>query len=130
MAQNKPTIPRELRLLYWNANGLYIQHLTFKQFLHDHQIDIGLLNETHLKQYHKLKIRNYDIFRIDRLGLKGGTGILIKTHLPYEPFNLPNFQTIEACGIRLFTQTSSIALVAVYKQPKVYMQLTYRNYST
>lgn len=102
--------------MYWNANGIFNHHSTFKHFLTEHQIDAALINETHLKPYHKFKLRNYDIIRNDRPDLKGGTTIIIKSHLPHE---IPSLQTIEATGITLCTQHSSIELITVYKQPKI-----------
>lgn len=87
---------RHLRIMHWNLNGISFQLHTFKHFIHDQQIVIAWLNETHLKQHHKWKIRNYSIIRNDRPGLKDGTAIVIITHLYYEEITIQVLQTIEA----------------------------------
>ena len=119
MAQNKPRLHRTIRLTAWNANGLWAQLPTFKHFRKENNIDIALINETHLKPYYKFKIRNYQIIRTDRPGIKGGTAIIIKSHIPYENITIPKLQTIEATGIKILTKDHPLICIAAYKRPKI-----------
>jgi len=117
MAQTKPLPQRSIRILNWNANSIWNQLHTFKSFLKEQNIDIALINETHLKHYHTFKIPNYQIIRTDRPGLKGGTAIIIKSQLPYDNLVLPQLQTLEATGIQLYTKGKPIICRAAYIKP-------------
>lgn len=118
-ARTRANISRHLRLAFWNADGVWEQRLQLKHFLKEQKIDILLLNESHLKPRHNLKIQNYDIIRTDRDGPKGGTAIIIKSLLPYTNLQLPPLQSIEATAISLLTPGQPIHLIAAYKSPPV-----------
>ena len=113
-------ITRNLNIAYWNANGIFKQKSIFQHFIEEQQTDIALLNETHLKQYHHWTFRNYTIIRTDRqTEAKGGTAIVIRNSIPFEPVILPPLQHIEATAIKLLTPQNPIHLVAVYKKPEL-----------
>lgn len=119
MAPNNPKITRHICLTFWNADGVYEQKPELKYFLKDHHIDIMLMNETHLKPHHTFRISNYSIIRTDRPGIKGGTAIMYKNQLPAQQIDIPPLQTLEATGIKLFTQNFHIILIAAYKPPDI-----------
>lgn len=85
---------KQLKLLHWNAQGI-TNISTAKQlelFLLENQIDIASLNETFLKELHKLHLSGYKIYRNDRLdAAKGGVAIAIKHSIKHAP--LPPYKT-------------------------------------
>ena len=124
MAVTKNIINHNIRLAFFNANGIKRQKLLFIQFLKEHNIDIALLSETFLKPNVTFKIRNYTVIRTDRTtGKKGGTAVIIKSCLPYQPINLPQLETLEATAIKLLTTKEPITIISVYKSPPKELQL-------
>ncbi|KAL4143173.1 hypothetical protein QTP88_005533 [Uroleucon formosanum] len=72
----------QLKILYWNCQGLGNKKFELLQFIQQHKIHIILLNETHLKPTTLLKLPNYHTYRNDRptppgQSGAGGTAILI-----------------------------------------------------
>ncbi|KAL4135342.1 hypothetical protein QTP88_006957 [Uroleucon formosanum] len=71
----------QLKILYWNCQGLGNKKFELIQFIQRHKIHIILLNETYLKPITLLKLPNYHTYRNDRptppgQSGTGGTGIL------------------------------------------------------
>ena len=116
-----------LRLAYWNANGIRNKKLALTDFLHKHNIDAILVNETHLKQQIKFYIPNYRVYRTDRPPpdppppngiVGGGTAILIKSSLSHH--YIPSVtQLIETTTVVLNTTSGPIKLIAAYSPPKI-----------
>ena len=70
--------------------------------LYERNIDIVLLNETHLKSKYKFRIQNDYTYRNDRTdGPMGGTAICVKKDIGHRVVNIPNLQFIEISGILL-----------------------------
>ena len=82
----------KLKIFTLNVNSI-ISHAKREQlshFINNYNPDIILLCETKIKAKHKPVFTNYNFIRNDRLTNKGGgTGILIKSNIRYEPFNAP-----------------------------------------
>jgi Exonuclease III len=57
---------RILRLAYWNANSIRNNKMELVQFLSDQDIDICLVNETHLVPGQDFRMANYVCHRNDR----------------------------------------------------------------
>ena len=124
MAATNKSINHNIRLAFFNANGIKRQKLFFIQFLQDNRIDIALLSETFLKPHISFKIPNYKILRNDRTeGRKGGTAVIIKSCLPFQILDLPPLETIEATAIKLLTTNDPIVIISVYKSPPKDLQL-------
>lgn len=58
-----------------DAEGLLQKRDELTEFLKDHEIDIILVNETHLRPGNNPRIHNYRLYRKDRDGAGGGVGI-------------------------------------------------------
>ena len=58
---------KNLKIINWNANGLHNKIIEFKQFLTEHKIDIAIVSESKLRLEHKINIRNFDVYRSDRI---------------------------------------------------------------
>lgn len=55
------------RILHWNCQGVLSKRLELIQLIQEKQIDILLLNETHLTNDKKLKIPNYFGYYTNRI---------------------------------------------------------------
>ena len=68
-----------------NLNGLKRQLAELGDFMTDENIDIMLINETHLRPCDKARLPNYKLVRKDRLlNRGGGTAIYSKTEVAQE----------------------------------------------
>jgi Endonuclease-reverse transcriptase len=106
----------DIKILYWNANGINRDLHEFYYYLDSQKVDIALLCETFLKPDTKINSNSeYSFHRLDRTtGAKGGIAILVRKGIRH-PL-LPTFKTklIEALGIELHTETSNITLISAY----------------
>lgn len=93
MDPSKQRLTQHLRLMFWNADGVFDQRQELKYFLREKRIDILLLNESHLKPYHNFRLSNYTIYRTDRPGLKEGSAIIFKNHLPIQKSIYHHYKT-------------------------------------
>lgn len=66
MTSNKRR-PISLQIVVWNANGLRIKRNELEVFAEDHSADVLLICETHLRLADNPKLRNYVLYRNDRL---------------------------------------------------------------
>jgi hypothetical protein len=65
-------IHRPLKIIAFNANGIWRRRYGLRNQLQDLHIDIALFSETHFKPHMRFFIPNYHLFRTDRfLGRKG-----------------------------------------------------------
>lgn len=109
-----------LRLLYWNANSIRMKIPEFKTFLVQNNIDGALLNETHLKHFNDylLNVPGYQLYHTERAtGAKGGTAILIKSHIQHMQVTTPNLKNLECTSIKIWRGNREIVLTAAYNSP-------------
>ena len=115
-----------LRLAYWNANGVQTKQLELTDFLHTHDIDAVLINETHLRPHNKFHIPSFRAYRTDRpaptplhsRNIGGGTAILIKASLSHDS-TPTHTQLIETTSVLLNTSSGPLKLIAAYSPPKI-----------
>ena len=75
----KYTCGRSVSIMAYNANGIVEQARELETILYERDIDIILINETHLKEKDKIRLQNYYTYRNDRKdGLLGGTAICVR----------------------------------------------------
>ena len=69
--------------MHWNAEGVSNQTAEIEHgSLHEDNIDICCIQETHLKQGKPFQIRGYQVLRSDRQGRKkGGVVTLVRNNL-------------------------------------------------
>ena len=72
--------------MQWNAEGINTKKADLEIVLHQKEISICCLQETHLKpekeNEKKFKVRGYQCFRADRIdGRKGGVLTLVRNNL-------------------------------------------------
>ena len=103
----------------FNANGIRGQTHELETLLYERNVDIVLLNETHLKSKDKFRMQNYYIYRNNRTdGPMGGTAIGVKKDVGHRVVNIPNLQFMETSGILLpISNNQEIFIGSIYKSP-------------
>lgn len=66
-------IKSNIRIVFWNANGIEHKITELTDFLQEEGIDVALLGETYLRPNKNLKIQNYNTYRTDRTYLQETT---------------------------------------------------------
>jgi exonuclease III len=108
---------KDLRLAYWNVDGVRGRNLELKQFLSEHGVDICLLNETHLELGRALRFANYVCHQTDHPTRGGGTAILVRRGIDHYAVPVSGLQHLEATAIHLVLATRPVKLVAAYLSP-------------
>lgn len=107
---------KQLRILHWNAEG--ISNLsTAKQLellLFQENIDVVMLNETLLKDHHKLYLKGYVIHRLDRPTPGGGVAIAVKHSIKHKLLPTYRTKTIENISISTTINNRYVILTAAY----------------
>ena len=57
---------KTINLIHWNAEGVYKKKIPLIQRLKMEDVDVACIQETHLKEKHRFKVRGYQAFRHDR----------------------------------------------------------------
>lgn len=110
-------------IVSWNADGLTNQSklYEFKLFLLYHNIEIALVQETHLKNhnYANLNMANYILYHTTREnGSKGGTAILVKRNIDHVHLTPPLLENLELTAIKFITKSRSELIVcSAYNSP-------------
>ena len=67
---------KTINIIHWNAEGVYRKKIPLVQRLKKEDVDVACIQETHLKEKHRFRVRGYQAFRHDRKRTKKG-GVLI-----------------------------------------------------
>lgn len=107
-----------LKIVSWNANGIRKKKPETTHFLADHQPDVLLIQETHLKPSDRFTLPNYQIIRQDRLHNRGG-GTLIAIHKTISHYEVPNpAENLEGSFAAITTNMQrTITIGSVYVSP-------------
>jgi len=57
-------------VMHWNAEGVFNKKAELEHTLHEENINVCCIQETHLQPTKSFKIRGYQCFRNDRVGRK------------------------------------------------------------
>ncbi|GLV46051.1 hypothetical protein CBL_05137 [Carabus blaptoides fortunei] len=87
------------------VHGLTAKRNELEAFLEEYAVDVMLVCETFLQPYQNPKIRNYELFRKDRVGPRGGNAIYVRRNLDHSEIDVPATQHLEANAIVLNTAT-------------------------
>lgn len=117
MANNNSQV---INILNWNANGLKRQSNLFDHFLHQHQINIACISETHLIPHEKLYFSGYTIYRNDRPSdtASGGVAIVVSNKIQHQLITSPNSSELETVAIKTRLNSENYNIIAAYKPPK------------
>lgn len=105
------------RILHWNSNGIKTKINELHTLILNMNIDIILINETHLKPNINLKIQNYITYRNDLQPIRGspahgGTAVLVHRRIPHQPVHLPT--TLQSTYIKIKANNLEILISSVY----------------
>ena len=68
--------------MHWNAEGVSNKREELQHFLHENNVNICCIQETHLQDDKSFKIRGYQVFRSDRKERKkGGVMTLVRNNI-------------------------------------------------
>lgn len=113
--------------MYWNCQGVKNKRLELIHLIQEKQIDIILLNETHLTNKEKLSIPNYFSYNTNRAQINnrlpgGGTAIIINRKIIHHQVQI-NTSSIENTYIRIQIGNTTTRLSSVYKKPTELLQI-------
>ena len=90
--------------------------LELNLFLSNHDIDVMLISESHLKYNSKIQFKGYTLYHTPYPGNKarGGAAILIKSNINH--YHLPSVQEkyLQSSSIKLLNANNEIAITAAY----------------
>lgn len=79
-------MPLNLRIAFWNANGIVNKINEVELFIKTKHIDILLISESHLTHRSHIKIRGFDLISTNHPDGKAhaGAAIFVKSTIRYE----------------------------------------------
>lgn len=120
----------DLRILLWNANGLFRHLNELELLIHQHKIDILLISETHCTKNSYIRIKGYTAVLANHpLDVSyGGSAILIKSSLIFEEQPSVSNDEYQISHIKLKMRTETVSLAAIYIRPRFNLkQADYEN---
>ena len=73
---------QHIKVCHWNAEEVSNKPAELSKFLHDNDVSVCCIQETHLQEDKPFKIRGYKSIRNDRQGRKkGGVATLVRSNL-------------------------------------------------
>ena len=117
-ASKVPTKSRgKIRMAQWNANGVLIKKLALTNFLYEEQVDIILIQKTHLKEGQRFWIRGYETFQNDRADKRNGRiATLVKNNLAAAELAKLSGK-MECLKIEIVTAKFNVLVANVYSPP-------------
>ena len=113
-------IPQMLKIAVWNANGLVNHSQELKTFIHNQNLDIILISETHFTRKSYLKIPNYTIYNTEHPDgtAHGGAAIIIRNTIKHHEIEKFKHEHIQATNIIVDDWIGQITFSAIYCPPK------------
>lgn len=113
-----------LKILHWNANGIFQKQQELLALITKLNIDIVLLSETKIKPTLLIKFPNYHIYRTDNTPVRGstangGTAVLVHRRIVHRHIQL--MTTLSSTTIEISCGNNLIRVSAVYKPPRPQM---------
>lgn len=109
--------PTALKIAFWNIAGLRAGRNEAETFVDEHNVDVLMICETHLRACDNTKIRNNILYRTDRQGAGGGgTAIYVRNNLAHYEADA-NTTNIEASTVVINMSSGPLRLTSVYKGP-------------
>lgn len=106
---------RPFKILNWNARSIRAKKLELSAFLKEHDIDVGIITETHLTPKDAFSIQEYSTIRLDRVSSAGGgVAIIVKNGVSLSLMPHLNTTVIESLGVEVATSIGVVAIVAAY----------------
>lgn len=113
---NMPAIKKP-KILLWNAQGISnkSKQIQLEYFVQRERIDIILLVETFLKQQHAFQLKDFMVYRNDRLNqAHGGVAMAIRKTLQHKFCSPLHTNYIENIAIEIIINNSPTRIIAAY----------------
>lgn len=107
------------RLIHFNVNSIVspAKKVQLIEYINRYNPEIVFLTETKLKPGHFFAVKNYNLFRADRLQTNGGgTAILVKNSINAKQVK-SHSRFFESCAIKLKVSKQSVVCIAIYVPP-------------
>lgn len=119
-------VNKKLKIVFWNAqsiNNTTKKHL-IESFLETEKIDILLLAETFLKPKNPFQIKNFIVYRNDRLHQgHGGVAIAIRSTIKHKLLSPINTQHIENISVEINMNNESLRITSAYSpKPSIHFK--------
>lgn len=109
-----------MKIAEWNSNGLLQHKNEVEYFLHQNNIDILLISETHFTERSHLKIPNYIVYSTNHPDktAHAGTAIIIKNTIDH--VEMPTYEKdyLQATVVKIRTLPFEMSVAAVYCPPR------------
>ena len=105
---------KPLEIMHWNAEGVFHKEDELRHLLHQRDVDVCCIQETHLKEGKSFKVRGYQTLRLDRPDRhKGGVLTLVRNNI--HALEVSQYQVgAEYQHIKLRTKSSEVSLINYY----------------
>ena len=101
-----------------NAKGAYKKKIALTEKLHNENIAVACLQETHLKDNQRFTMRGFQVFRHDREGrAKGGVAIIVQNTIPAQEFTLSTNNQAEIHGVSIIISEKQYKIFNIYSPP-------------
>jgi len=112
---NNQLTSQSFLILLWNSNGLYNHKDELLTTLHEKNIDIALISETHFTEHSKISFPGYRVIHTNHPdnSAHAGAAIIFKSSLKSYP--LPEFKTasLQSASIKIILNHIPISISAV-----------------
>lgn len=111
----------DLRVLYWNADGIRTKILELVDLVSDLAVDVVAICETRLGRNVNLVIPGFKCYRQDKHPSGGGQGvaIFVKTEIQHFPISTPSTVHMEAVGVQLRISGEDHIILSIYQSPNL-----------
>jgi len=108
-----------LSIFLWNANGLKQHSNELFYLIHNKNIDIALITETHLSKSANINFNGYTTIRADHPDgtSHGGSAIIIKSSLFYNQMQNINTSYLQAANIKIKINHLNVTISSAYFPP-------------
>lgn len=113
-------MPKNLRIMCWNANGLMKHQQELQAILDIEKIDVCLISETHFTNQSHIRFKGYKVYQTihPENTAKGGSAVIIKENiLHYEELEYKT-EEIQATTVSITSKNYPVSITAVYCPPK------------
>ncbi|GFW59841.1 probable RNA-directed DNA polymerase from transposon X-element [Trichonephila clavipes] len=114
-----------LKIGFWNANSLRNKIHEVRDFVHEQNLDLFLVQETWLEPGIDPQITNYRLFKDDKIDIahtqtRGSTAIYCKSQIVHNRVPLPELQGMDATAVQIKIKNfPPLNIVSVYVKIRV-----------
>ena len=108
---------RGLRILYWNAAGLKPRIQLLRHTLREQNVDVALINESHLRPSDAANFPGYHILRLDAPQSNAFRGLLVavRRNLVHQPLPILDSRTFQSLGVEVTLGDRALRIFAIYR---------------